>query len=284
MIFYSIQTLMCNIYDIVAVINHEEGIYGQNIWITIFMSIAYFTAYGGCVVYFEVVMKLLNNFARLMSKESQEKVAQSIKGFYALTNALYLVCFLCSLIPLVGLVIDADKCYIVGKACLLSWEIFHAMFLYAFNPPMSVIRNELSVLVQSYSVKNLSDKSLKSANSNLFIAQVSINFLLIFTSIVYVIFACWDYLSRKLVYVILYCTIGVHILSFPMLLSLTYKTSDSSDVSQSRVHATSKFIDSTVYNVEPFDETSTGTKRFYDEEDTIEHQQIIDTADKLIAE
>ena len=254
MIFYSVQTLTCNIYDILAIIDHKIYTIGGNVWTTICVSIAWFTAYGGCVVYFEVVMKLLGTLSRHMNKDGKDKVSRSVKDFYAMTNTLYIICFVCSIVPLVGLVVDADKCYIVGKTTLLSWELFHAIFLYAFNPPMTVVRNELTVLMDVNATKNISNKTLKSAQSNLLIAQVSINFLIIFTTVTYLIFGVWDYLSRKLVYVTLYCTIGVHVLSFPMLLSLTYKK--DSEVSPSRVHSTSKYMDSTVYNVDPFDEAT----------------------------
>lgn len=48
------------------------------------------------------------------------------------------------------------------------------------------------------------------------------------SSVIYAVFSLWDFLSMRFVYVTLYCTIGVHILSFPMLLALTNKTRSSS--------------------------------------------------------
>lgn len=49
------------------------------------------------------------------------------------------------------------------------------------------------------------------------------NFVMILTTVIYVLWASWDLLIRKTVYVIMYCTLGVHIMSLPMLVALTYK-------------------------------------------------------------
>ena len=43
---YTIQTVTCNIYDIAVIINPEDSVFGQSVYITVLMGIAYGTAYG----------------------------------------------------------------------------------------------------------------------------------------------------------------------------------------------------------------------------------------------
>lgn len=40
-----------------------------------------------------------------------------------------------------------EKCYLVGKASFLSWEIFHVVYMIYFNPAINVIRVELGNFV-----------------------------------------------------------------------------------------------------------------------------------------
>ena len=191
--------------------------------------IAYTTAYGGCIVFFEAIMKLLQGILLVSSESSQRIVNISIGTFESRTNYLYFICFLCGLVPLVGLMIPPKFCYLVGKAFFSCWNIFHIAFGFTFNPPVNVIRTEIQNHIdQQYGNRNIGESHISAftdVNRNLLIAQVCVNFVFILTFCIYTFFAAWDLLTRKAVYVILYCTIGVHLLSFPMLLALTYKNS-----------------------------------------------------------
>ncbi len=68
-----------------------------------------------------------------------------------------------------------------------------------------------------------------SCRRNVLVAQVCITGLIIFSTIVYIFWACWDSLTRKSVYVTLFCTMAIHGMSIPMLIALTYKTKRKND-------------------------------------------------------
>ncbi len=79
------------------------------------------------------------------------------------------------------------------------------------------------------------------ARRNVLVAQVCINGVIIFSTIVYIFWACWDSLTRKSVYVTLFCTMAIHGVSIPMLIALTYKTRRKHPSSHEHIDAHTQF-------------------------------------------
>lgn len=236
-IVYSIQTAFCNIYDVAQIVNHREATYGGSIYITVLMAIAYATAYGGTVVFFEAVMKLLSEVCKSLTGEAQERVDRSTKVFYGQARYLYAICALTGLVTLVSLVVPPGVVHVVCRATFAMWCVFHVLFVICFNPPINLIRAELQPfialldrnaateqpLASSKTASSSSSQQLKLVRFHLLAAQICVNFVMVLTTVVYVLWASWDTLIRKAVYVIMYCTLGVHIMSVPMLMALAYK-------------------------------------------------------------
>lgn len=237
-VVYTIQTATCNVYDIAQIIDHKAAIYGGSIYITILMAVAYVTAYGGCVVFFEAVMKLLRGVCGSLTGDAQERVAATTSLFFSRARYLYGICALTGLVTLVSLVVPPGKVHIVCRATFALWCLFHVLFMASFNPPINLIRAELApfiaLLERSVSAEastKSSAQQLKQVRFHLLAAQICVNLVMILTTVIYVLWASWDLLIRKTVYVIMYCTLGVHIMSFPMLVALSYKGPTTRDPS-----------------------------------------------------
>jgi len=228
-IAYLLQTIMCNIYDIAQLISPEDALCGSTIYLTILMAIAFATGYGGCVVFFEAVLKLLRGIAKVTSLDAQDRMQQSVGLFVARTRYLYLICAITAIVSLVTLVVPPNKCHIVARAMFTCWNVFHAAFAYAFNPPMTLIRKELGTFVQQMkSTSRSSDTNqLEGVSKNMRIAQYCINGIFVVTTCVYLVWSASDILISRAIYVLLYCTIGVHVLSVPMLMAFTTKSKSS---------------------------------------------------------
>ena len=275
-ITYTIQTICCNVYDIAQIVDPRKAIFGQTIYITILMAVAYTTAYGGLVVFFEAIIKLLRAVCQGISKESQQRLNEATLLFFARTRYLYAICAVTGLVTLVTLVVPADACYVLAKTVFASWVIFHGYFMLSFNLPINSIRAELQIFIAGLSRTRdsiekkdpdmttsatsatsatagtdtmpmvpitatalaapvaisddltklmASQEHFKVLRKYLLIAQVCINFVLVLTTILYIAWMSSDMLIRKSIYVILYCTIGVHIMSVPMLAAISYKPS-----------------------------------------------------------
>lgn len=229
---YLLQTIMCNIYDIAQLINPEDAMYGSTIYLTIIMAIAYATAYGGCVVFFEAVLKLLRGIGKATSPDAQGRMKQSVGLFVARTRYLYSICAITAIVSLVSLVVPADKCHIVARTTFSLWNVFHVAFAYAFNPPMTLIRKELGTFVKQMQMSSESQafntNQFEGVRKNMRLAQYCINGLFVVTACIYLVWSASDVLISRTIYVILYCTIGVHVLSVPMLIALTMKSSIAS--------------------------------------------------------
>lgn len=128
--------------------DHESSIFGNSILVTFCCSIANFAAYGGCIIFSEVIMKLLMNLSKILTLESQAKTAVLYSTFLHRTKSLYFSCMIISLIPLMGLLIPRENCYIVGMTFLSAWEFFHVCLLIYFNPPISTVRKELHEFIE----------------------------------------------------------------------------------------------------------------------------------------
>jgi len=140
--------------------------------------------------------------------------------------------------------VPEEKCYIVAKAIFAVWIVFHLLFMASFNPPINFIRAEL--LNYSQTQDEVSDKisteeevgekdaefsrktiavrmkQFGTVRFYLLLAQCCVNFVLVLTTFIYLFWISWDALIRRSIYVILYCSIGVHIMSVPMLAALAY--------------------------------------------------------------
>lgn len=232
---YLIQTITCNIYDIAVLIDHTEAMYGYTIYITIVMAIAYATAYGGCVVFFEAVLNLLKGMGKVTTADSQARMNTSITFFTSRMMTLYAMCFVSAFVSLVGLMVPPQFCHIVIRSVFCCWNVFHIYFAICFNPPMTVIRNELkSFISQMQGEQRYNTSQFEEVSRNMFWAQVCINALFGVTAVIYLAWTVSDFLVRKTIYVILYCTIGVHVLSVPMLIALTFKSSPASEPGNTR--------------------------------------------------
>ena len=229
-IAYLLESIMSNIFDIAKLINPEDAKCGSTIYLTILMAIAFATGYGGCVVFFEAVLKLLRGIAKVTSLEAQGRMQQSVGLFVSRTRYLYLICAITAIFSLSSLVVPADKCHIVARAMFTLWNVFHATFAYAFNPPMTLIRKELGTFVQQMKSKSHSSdtRQLEGVSKNMRLAQYCINGIFVVTACIYLVWSASDILISRTIYVLLYCTIGVHVLSFPMLMAFTMKSSTAS--------------------------------------------------------
>ena len=238
-ITYLVQTVACNVYDIAQIVDPDNALYGGTIYITILMALAYATAYGGCVVFFEAVLKLLRGIGKVTNADAQGRMRQSVGLFVSRTRYLYALCGVTGLVSLVSLVVPPEKCHIVARTVFSLWNVFHIAFAYAFNPPMTLIRKEIGEFIEKMSAESISFDTatqFESVRRNMRLAQICINALFVVTFCVYLAFCVSDLLISRTIYVILYCTIGVHVLSVPMLVALTMKSSvGGSSTSISRV-------------------------------------------------
>lgn len=230
-ITYLLQTVTCNIYDIGVLASRDTAIYGDSIYATVVCTIAYATAYGGCIVFFEAVLMLLQQWTRVLSIESQQKYKTSLSLFTSRTPFLYFFCASSSLVGFAAMFVDRAFCHILARWMYGCWIAYHVIFAIAFNPPASVIRSELVRFVSD--MRSLQDvpsainvRQFEDVQRNLLIAQVAVNGLFIVTTGVYLSVIVSNAVARVCNYVTLYCTIGVHVLSFPMLFALTYKAAD----------------------------------------------------------
>lgn len=225
---YFIQTLTANVYIIVLIINPNEAVFGHSIAVTIMIWIAYLTAYGGATIFFEAVMDLLLSISRVMSLDARQKMKVSISQFMQRTKYLYVICFLCSLTGLSGLFVSEENCKTTGIVWFYSWEVYMFFFMMTFNPPVSLLRSELALTIKDHlslgnSSRNDFTSALRGIVFNITLVQITLNFIFILTSILFILWANIDFLMRRAVYLTLYCSLGVHIFSIPMLLALTYK-------------------------------------------------------------
>ena len=230
-IAYLLQTVTCNIYDIGILASRDEALYGDSVYATVVCTIAYATAYGGCIVFFEAVLLLLQQWTRVLSFEAQQKYKTSLSLFTSRTPFLYFFCASSCLVGFAAMFVDRSICHILARWMYGCWIAYHAIFAIAFNPPVTVICSEIGRFVAD--MRSLEDvptainvKQFEDVQRNLIIAQVAVNGLFIVTTGVYLSVIVSDAVVRVCNYVTLYCTIGVHVLSFPMLLALTYKAPD----------------------------------------------------------
>ena len=230
-IAYTIQAITGNVYDLAVIIDPYSAIVGKSAYVTVMVGVSYGTAYGGSVIFFEAILHLLIGMKSITSVKSKLLIKNSANTFSRRSKVLYIMCFLFSLTPLIGLFVPEEMCYISGILNFSCWNIFHIFFAISFNPPINVVRRELlEVISRSNDLESTSIDvaSIEVLRKNFLIAQLCVNGLFSFTFIVYLLFSCWDILIRRSVFVTLYCTIGVHVISFPMLFALSYNKSNDS--------------------------------------------------------
>jgi hypothetical protein len=233
---YLLQTITCNIYDIAVIYNPETSIIGVSVLSTVMCATAWFTAYGGCVVFFECILQLLQGMSSILSHTSRAAISGSIDKFQSITKYLYAICVISAFACLTSLMVPPEKCYLTAKVLFSCWNVFHLGFCISWNAPVTVICREIKIFTTDLRSKQsagtsdmesqdsvVDPKVFEDVRFNIMLAQVCINGLFIVTLVVYLLWTVWDFLTRKTIYVTLYCTIGVHVISVPMLMALSYK-------------------------------------------------------------
>lgn len=196
---YFVQTLTANIYVLILIIQPSEATFGYSIFATVLIWIAYLTAYGGSIVFFEAVMVLLMGITKVLSPIAQQKMKDSVGVFTSRTRYLYILCFLCSLNGLTGLCLPPDKCKTTGIVWFYCWDVFMVLFMFTFNPPVSLLRSELKLADNFAS----STTGLRGVCFRLTLVQITLNFVFVLTTIFFTLWASIDALMRMSVYLTL---------------------------------------------------------------------------------
>lgn len=101
MLFYFVQNVASNIYDTVSLVSPRNAIWGNSILMTFVLSIGFFFAYGGCVIFFKLIMNILNNSLTVLSLDSKQRIKLQLLNFNLRVNMMYGILFVCACVPFV---------------------------------------------------------------------------------------------------------------------------------------------------------------------------------------
>jgi len=124
MLYYLIQTAFSNIYDIVSLVAPTHAVWGYSVPLTLILSIAMYSAYGGCVIFFQVIMVFLDKIVGVLSAESQVLIRGHVSLFNLRANMMHGICIVCASIPLVSYSLSRLSNFIKPSVltCLVLYE------------------------------------------------------------------------------------------------------------------------------------------------------------------